>query len=45
MREMPGFAADDLLGWIAGVGALRALGEVTDGAARLLWRRQGGGGA
>jgi hypothetical protein len=43
MREMPGFEANDLLGWIAAVGALRLLGEVTDGAARLSWRRHGGG--
>jgi hypothetical protein len=43
MREMPGFAADDLLGWIAAVGALRLLSEVTGGAARLSWRRHGGG--
>ena len=43
MREMPGFEADDLLGWIAAVGALRALDSLTDGAARMVWRSQGGG--
>lgn len=42
MREMPGFEPDDLLGWIAAVGALRILGELTDGKARTLWRRHGG---
>src|SRR5690349_8667528 len=43
MRDMPGFEADDLMGWVAAVGALRVLGEVTDQRVRLAWREHGGG--
>ena len=44
MREiaMPGFDADDLMSWIAALGALRGLSEVTDDQARLRWRHEAG---
>ena len=44
MRDMPGFEADDLMGWIAAVGALRVMDEVTAGeGASAAWRPEGGG--
>ena len=43
MRDMPDFQADDLMGWIAAVGALRVMDEVTAGRVRLVWCPKGGG--
>lgn len=43
MRDMPGFEADDLMGWIAALGAQRAMGEVTGERVRTVWRPLGGG--